>query len=28
MQIFDTHAHVGLIYSDPIEQLRVVQEAR
>ncbi|CEM60908.1 YchF/TatD family DNA exonuclease [Treponema phagedenis] len=28
MQIFDTHAHIGLIHSDPIEQLRVVQEAR
>lgn len=28
MQIFDTHAHIGLIYSDPIDQLRVVQEAR
>ena len=28
MQIFDTHAHLGLIYDDPIEQLRVVQEAK
>jgi TatD DNase family protein len=28
MQIFDTHAHLGLIYEDPIEQLRVVQEAK
>ncbi len=28
MQIFDTHAHIGLIYDDPIKQLRVVQEAR
>lgn len=28
MQFFDTHAHIGLIYSDPIEQLRVVQRAR
>ncbi len=28
MQIFDTHAHICLIYPDPLEQLRVVQEAR
>jgi TatD DNase family protein len=28
MQIFDTHAHIGLIYDDPIERLIVVQEAR
>ncbi len=28
MQIFDTHAHIGLIDNDPIKQLRVVQEAR
>ena len=28
MQFFDTHAHIGLIYEDPIEQLRVVQEAK
>ncbi|WP_149554823.1 TatD family hydrolase [Treponema pectinovorum] len=28
MQFFDTHAHIGLIYDDPIEQLRVVQQAR
>ena len=28
MQFFDTHAHIGLIYDDPIEQLRVVQEAK
>lgn len=28
MQYFDTHAHVGLIYDDPIEQLIVTQEAR
>ena len=28
MQFFDTHAHIGLTYDDPIEQLRVVQEAR
>ncbi len=28
MKIFDTHAHLGLIYDDPIEQLRVVQEAK
>jgi TatD DNase family protein len=28
MQYFDTHAHIGLIYADPIEQLIVTQEAR
>jgi TatD DNase family protein len=28
MQYFDTHAHIGLIYDDPIEQLRVIQEAK
>ncbi len=28
MQYFDTHAHIGLIYDDPIEQLIVAQEAR
>jgi TatD DNase family protein len=28
MQYFDTHAHIGLIYDDPIEQLFVTQEAR
>jgi TatD DNase family protein len=28
MQYFDTHAHVGLIVDDPIDQLIVVQEAR
>jgi TatD DNase family protein len=28
MQYFDTHAHLGLIYDDPIDQLIVVQEAR
>ncbi|MDR2537215.1 MAG: TatD family hydrolase [Treponema sp.] len=28
MQFFDTHAHIGLIYDDPIERLIVVQEAR
>ena len=28
MQFFDTHAHIGLIYDDPIKQLRVVQEAK
>ncbi|MDE5614950.1 MAG: hydrolase TatD, partial [Treponemataceae bacterium] len=27
MQFFDTHAHIGLIYDDPLEQLRVVQQA-
>ena len=28
MKFFDTHAHIGLIYDDPIEQLRVVQQAK
>lgn len=28
MQLFDTHAHIGLIYDDPIEQLRVITQAK
>jgi TatD DNase family protein len=28
MRYFDTHAHIGLIYDDPIEQLIVTQEAK
>ena len=28
MKLFDTHAHIGLIHEDPIEQLIIVQEAR
>ncbi|MBQ0051849.1 MAG: TatD family hydrolase [Treponema sp.] len=28
MQFFDTHAHIGLIYEDPIEQMRVIQQAK
>jgi TatD DNase family protein len=28
VQYFDTHAHIGLICDDPIEQLIVIQEAR
>lgn len=28
MKLFDTHAHIGLIDEDPIEQLIAVQEAR
>ena len=28
MQFFDTHAHIGLIHEDPIEQLRVIQQAK
>jgi TatD DNase family protein len=28
MQYFDTHAHIGLIYDDPIEQLLVCQQAK
>ena len=27
MKSFHTHAHIGLIYDDPIEQLRVIQQA-
>ncbi|MBB5218775.1 TatD DNase family protein [Treponema rectale] len=28
MQFFDTHAHIGLIYDSPIEQFRVIQQAK
>ncbi|MFP4383123.1 MAG: TatD family hydrolase [Spirochaetia bacterium] len=28
MKLFDTHAHIGLINEDPIEQLIIVQEAK
>ena len=28
MKLFDSHAHIGLINEDPIEQLMIVQEAR
>ncbi|HBB43011.1 MAG TPA: hydrolase TatD [Treponema sp.] len=28
MQFFDTHAHIGLIYEDPIEQFRVILKAK
>ena len=28
MQFFDTHAHIGLIYEDPIEQQRVIFQAK
>ncbi len=28
MKLFDSHAHIGLINEDPIEQLIIVQEAR
>jgi TatD DNase family protein len=28
MRLFDTHAHIGLVTEDPIEQLMVVKEAR
>jgi TatD DNase family protein len=28
MRYFDTHAHIGLIYDDPIEQLLVTQQAK
>ncbi len=28
MQLFDTHAHIGLIHTDPMEQLLVAQRAK
>ncbi len=28
MQLFDTHAHIGLIYDDPIKQISVIQQAK
>ena len=28
MQFFDTHAHIGLIHDDPLEQLRVITQAK
>lgn len=28
MQFFDTHAHIGLIHDDPLEQLRVISQAK
>jgi len=28
MRFFDTHAHVGLVYDDPIEQIRVILQAK
>ncbi len=28
MQFFDTHAHIGLIYDDPVKQFHVVQQAK
>ena len=28
MQFFDTHAHIGLIYDDPVQQFRVIQQAK
>jgi len=28
MQYFDTHAHIGLIFDDPIDQLLVCQQAK
>jgi TatD DNase family protein len=28
MKLFDTHAHIGLIHEDPIEQFIIAQEAR
>ncbi len=28
MKFFDTHAHIGLVHDDPIDRLKVVQEAK
>lgn len=28
MKLFDTHAHIGLIHDDPIEQLIITKEAK
>lgn len=28
MKLFDTHAHIGLIYSDAFRQMKVIQEAK
>lgn len=28
MKLFDTHAHIGLIYSDAVRQMKVIQEAK
>ena len=28
MQLFDTHAHIGLIYNDPLRQISVIQQAK
>lgn len=28
MQFFDTHAHIGLIYEDPMDQFKVIQQAK
>lgn len=28
MRFFDTHAHIGLIYDDPVRQISVLQQAR
>lgn len=28
MRLFDTHAHIGLMHKDPIEQLLVIQQAK
>ena len=28
MKIFDTHCHLALLYQDPIEQIRVIDEAK
>lgn len=28
MQFFDTHAHIGLVYEDALDQIRVIQKAR
>jgi TatD DNase family protein len=28
MKLFDTHCHIALLYQDPIDQIRVIDEAK
>ena len=28
MKFFDTHAHIGLVYDNPVEQLKVIIQAK
>ena len=28
MRIFDTHCHLGLLYEDPVSQIRAIDEAK